>query len=118
MDRRRLPRYFIFPNQMILGGQTLIMILFALSLDLILGYAGIVTLGHAAYFGVGAYAAALLITDLHWSEPISGLVCAALVAAIGGFLSGLDLAALSRSGAFGADAVDDHHAAAIGQSVP
>jgi branched-chain amino acid transport system permease protein len=80
--------YFIFPNQMVLGGQTLIMILFALSLDLILGYAGIVTLGHAAYFGVGAYSAALLITDLHWSEPISGLICAAVVAAIAGFFSG------------------------------
>jgi branched-chain amino acid transport system permease protein len=76
---------------MILGGQTLIMILFALSLDLILGYAGIVTLGHAAYFGLGAYAAALLITDLHWSEPFSGLACAAIAAAIGGFFSGLIL---------------------------
>jgi branched-chain amino acid transport system permease protein len=80
--------YFTFPNQMVLGSQTLIMVLFALSLDLILGYAGIVTLGHAAYFGVGAYTAALLVTDLHWSEPISGLVCAAIVAAIAGFLSG------------------------------
>jgi branched-chain amino acid transport system permease protein len=80
--------FFIFPNQMILGGQTLIMILFALSLDLILGFAGIVTLGHAAFFGVGAYAAALLITDLRWSEPISGLACAAIVAAVAGFLSG------------------------------
>jgi branched-chain amino acid transport system permease protein len=80
--------YFAFPNQMVLGSQTLIMVLFALSLDLILGYAGIVTLGHAAYFGVGAYTAALLVTDLHWSEPISGLVCAAIVAAIAGFLSG------------------------------
>jgi branched-chain amino acid transport system permease protein len=80
--------YFVFPNQMVLGSQTLIMILFALSLDLILGYAGIVTLGHAAYFGVGAYTAALLLVDLHWTEPISGLVCAAIVAAIAGFLSG------------------------------
>jgi len=83
--------YFAFPNQMVLGSQTLILILFALSLDLILGYAGIVTLGHAAYFGVGAYAAALLITDVGWSEPISGLVCAAVVSAIAGFLSGLIL---------------------------
>jgi branched-chain amino acid transport system permease protein len=83
-----LAAYFIFPNQMILGGQTLIMILFALSLDLILGFAGIVTLGHAAFFGLGAYAAALLITNLGWSEPISGLVCAAIVAAFAGFLSG------------------------------
>jgi branched-chain amino acid transport system permease protein len=80
--------YFAFPNQMTLGGQTLIMILFALSLDLILGFAGIVTLGHAAYFGVGAYTAALLIVDLGWSEPISGLVVAAVLAAIAGFFSG------------------------------
>ncbi len=80
--------YFIFPDQMVLGGQTLIMILFALSLDLILGYAGIVTLGHAAFFGIGAYGAALLITDLGWSEPISGLACGAVLAAIAGFLSG------------------------------
>jgi branched-chain amino acid transport system permease protein len=83
--------FFIFPNQMVLGSQTLIMILFALSLDLILGFAGIVTLGHAAYFGLGAYAAALLITDLHWNEPLSGLVAAAIVAGIGGFASGLIL---------------------------
>jgi branched-chain amino acid transport system permease protein len=80
--------FFVFPNQMVLGSQTLIMILFALSLDLILGFAGIVTLGHAAFFGLGAYSAALLIVDLNWSEPISGLLCGGLVAAIGGFVSG------------------------------
>jgi branched-chain amino acid transport system permease protein len=80
--------FFIFPNQMVLGSQALIMILFALSLDLILGFAGIVTLGHAAFFGLGAYGAALLISDLNWREPISGLLCGALVAAIGGFVSG------------------------------
>jgi branched-chain amino acid transport system permease protein len=83
--------FFLFPNQMTLGSQTLIMVLFALSLDLILGYAGIVTLGHAAYFGVGAYAAALLVTSLGWAEPISGLVCATVAAAIAGFFSGLVL---------------------------
>jgi branched-chain amino acid transport system permease protein len=83
-----LAAYLVFPNQMVLGGQTLIMILFALSLDLILGYGGVVTLGHAAYFGVGAYAAALLVTDLNWTEPISGLAFAAIVAAIAGLVSG------------------------------
>ena len=50
------------------------MILFALSLDLILGYAGIVTLGHAAFFGIGAYTAALLASRLGWGEPITGLL--------------------------------------------
>ena len=80
--------YVVFPDRMMLGSQTLIMILFALSLDLILGYAGIVTLGHAAFFGLGAYAAGLLITRLEWTEPITGLVCGALLAAAAGFLSG------------------------------
>ena len=49
--------FFLFPDYAYLGTQVLILILFALSLDLILGYAGIVTLGHAAYFGLGAYVA-------------------------------------------------------------
>ena len=64
------------------------MMLFALSLDLILGYAGIVTLGQAAYFGLGAYAADLLAARLGWNEPISGLFAAAAVAGLGGFVSG------------------------------
>ena len=74
--------YFAFPNRMTFGNQVLIMVIFALSLDLILGYAGIVTLGHAAFFGVGAYVAALLSLRFGWSEPISGLV-------LGGLLAGL-----------------------------
>jgi branched-chain amino acid transport system permease protein len=80
--------YFAFSDYLALGSQILIMILFALSLDLILGYAGIVTLGHAAYFGIGAYTAALMIADLGWNEPISGFLCAGLVAAASGLLSG------------------------------
>ena len=46
--------------------------LFALSLDLILGYAGIVSLGHAAFFGVGAYAAGLLALHGIVNEPVLG----------------------------------------------
>ena len=48
--------FFVFPDYLALGTQIIIAIIFALSLDLILGYAGIITLGHAAYFGAGAYA--------------------------------------------------------------
>ena len=51
--------YFIFPDRMTFGSQVLVMVMFALSLDLILGYAGIVTLGHAAFFGIGAYTVGL-----------------------------------------------------------
>ena len=47
--------YFAFPRYLGFGTELLITILFALSLDLALGYAGIVTLGHAAFFGAGAY---------------------------------------------------------------
>ncbi|MGH6728447.1 MAG: branched-chain amino acid ABC transporter permease [Pseudolabrys sp.] len=80
--------FFIFPDRMTFGGQVLIMVMFALSLDLILGYAGIVTLGHAAFFGIGAYTVGLLIARLGWSEPISSLFAAAAVAALIGFISG------------------------------
>ena len=76
--------YFAFPGYLVLGSQILIMGLFAVSLDLILGYAGIVSLGHAAFFGVGAYTAGLL--SVHgWGEPLSGLVVAAAVSALAGF---------------------------------
>jgi ABC-type branched-subunit amino acid transport system permease subunit len=52
--------FFVFPNYLAFGTQVLITILFALSLDLVLGYAGIVTLGHAAFFGAGAYTVGIL----------------------------------------------------------
>ena len=80
--------YFLFPDRVTFGTQVLIAIMFTLSLDLILGYAGIVTLGHAAFFGIGAYTVALLSARLHWGEPISALVAGALLAALAGFISG------------------------------
>ncbi len=70
--------FFVFPKYLTLGSQILIAGLFALSLDLILGYARIISLGHAAYFGVGAYTAGLL-AKYGWAEPISGLAVAATV---------------------------------------
>ena len=63
-----------------------ILALFALSLDLILGYAGIVSLGHAAFFGVGAYAAGLLAKHVT-GDPLAGLAAAIAAAAIVGFLT-------------------------------
>jgi branched-chain amino acid transport system permease protein len=83
--------FLLFPDYAYLGTQVLILILFALSLDLILGYAGILTLGHAAYFGLGAYVAGMLSARLGWHEPISGLLAAGLVAALAGWLSGMIL---------------------------
>jgi branched-chain amino acid transport system permease protein len=83
--------FFLLPDYAFLGTQVLTLILFTLSLDLILGYAGIVTLGHAAYFGLGAYVAGLLSARLGWNEPISGLIGASASAALFGWLSGMVL---------------------------
>ena len=77
--------FFLLPNYRVLGSQILITALFAVSLDLILGYAGIVSLGHAAFFGIGAYTAGLLAVH-GWHEPLSGLLAAALVATLAGYL--------------------------------
>ncbi|HEX4928432.1 MAG TPA: branched-chain amino acid ABC transporter permease [Burkholderiales bacterium] len=74
------------PSYLSLASQIAITALFALSLDLILGYGGLVSLGHAAYFGVGAYTAGLL--SKHWlGEPLTGLAISALVAGVVGYLS-------------------------------
>jgi branched-chain amino acid transport system permease protein len=86
-----LAYYFAFPNHLGFGTELLIAILFALSLDLALGYAGIITLGHAAFFGAGAYAVGLLAFHGIWNEPISSLLLAGAVAAVIGLLSGLVL---------------------------
>jgi branched-chain amino acid transport system permease protein len=80
--------YFLLPDQLPFLSQVLISILFALSLDLVMGFVGIVTLGHAAFYGAGAYTAG--IYAIHVSrEPLSGLAVAALAAASLGALSGL-----------------------------
>jgi branched-chain amino acid transport system permease protein len=69
------------------GTQVMIWILFAMSLDLALGYAGILTLGHAAFFGVGAYAAGLFA--IHVSpDPILGHVAAIMLCALVGVVTG------------------------------
>jgi branched-chain amino acid transport system permease protein len=80
--------YFAFGDYLPLGSQILIMILFALSLDLVLGYAGIVTLGHSAFFGVGAYAAGIYAAHVS-GEPLSGLLIGASAGAAVGWASGL-----------------------------
>jgi len=83
-----LAAFFLFPNYLAFGTQVLITILFALSLDLVLGYAGIVTLGHAAFFGAGAYTVGMLAQHAGWNEPLTGLIAAALVAGAIGCASG------------------------------
>jgi branched-chain amino acid transport system permease protein len=83
--------FFTFPDYLSFGNELLVVILFALSLDLALGYAGIITLGHAAFFGAGAYTVGMLAFYGVWNEPITSLAVAAVVAAGVGVLSGLVL---------------------------
>src|SRR6202035_5769256 len=83
--------YFAFPDYLGFGAELLIAILFALSLDLALGYAGIITLGHAAFFGTGAYTVGLLAFHGLWSEPITSLMLSGLSAAVIVLASGLVL---------------------------
>ena len=85
-----LPFYF-FPDYLQLASQIAITALFALSLDLILGYAGIVSLGHAAFFGTGAYTAGLF-SKFVWGEPLTGLIVGGAAAALLGYASSFVIA--------------------------
>jgi branched-chain amino acid transport system permease protein len=78
---------FAFPSRYLIMADVVRLALFALSLDLILGYAGIVSLGHAAFFGVGAYGAGLMALHGLVTEPVLALLAAGLVAAVLGFLT-------------------------------
>ncbi|MBC8058515.1 MAG: branched-chain amino acid ABC transporter permease [Rhizobiales bacterium] len=78
-----LASWALLPTHALLLNEIAILALFALSLDLILGYAGIVSLGHAAFFGFGAYSAALF-AKLVMPDPWVGMTVAmALTAALG-----------------------------------
>jgi branched-chain amino acid transport system permease protein len=77
----------LLPNRFLILTEIAWLGLFALSLDLILGYAGIVSLGHAAFFGIGAYGAGLLAVHSIITEPLLALVVAAAGAALLGFIT-------------------------------
>jgi branched-chain amino acid transport system permease protein len=83
--------FVLTPSYLVLASQIAITALFVLSLDLILGFCGIVSLGHAAYFGAGAYTAGL-ISKYGWGEPLTGLVAAAIVAGLFGYLTSFIIA--------------------------
>ena len=91
--------WFLVGQHALLANEIAILALFALSLDLILGYAGIISLGHAAFFGIGAYVAALFAKFV-MPDPLVGLAVATVAAALLGAASsvlvmrGSDLARL------------------------
>ena len=80
--------WLLLPGQSLLINQIAIVALFAVSLDLILGYAGIVSLGHAAFFGFGAYSAALFAKGAT-ADPLIGLAVAVAASALLGAATSL-----------------------------
>ena len=80
-----LASVFLLPGRHLILTEIAWLGLFALSLDLILGYAGIISLGHAAFFGFGSYIAALLAKHGIINEPVLALVVSGLSAAVLGF---------------------------------
>lgn len=81
-----LASIFLLPRWHLILNEIAILALFAISLDLLLGYAGIVSLGHAAYFGFGAYVAGILARN-GLTEPVTGLLIAGAAATGLGFLT-------------------------------
>jgi branched-chain amino acid transport system permease protein len=82
--------YFLFPQYLALGTSVLVMVLLALSYDLLLGFSGVLSFGHAVFFGLGAFIAGWLALA-GWTEPISvvlvaGVAAGVLAALVGPFL--------------------------------
>ncbi len=75
----------LLPSHALILNEMAIVALFAVSLDLILGYSGIVSLGHAAFLGLGAYSAALFAKHLH-PDPLLGLLVGMAVATVAGWV--------------------------------
>ena len=82
--------YVFFPDQLPLGARIACMAIFVMSLDLVVGYAGLATLGHCAMYGAGAYAAGLWATHVS-GDPLLGLLVGAVAGALVAALSGLFL---------------------------
>jgi branched-chain amino acid transport system permease protein len=80
-----LASIWLFPTKHLILAETAILALFALSLDLILGYAGIISLGQAAFFGVGAYFTGIVAKYGWVNEPVTALILAGFAAAAVGF---------------------------------
>jgi len=82
-----LASIFLLPSKHLILTEIAILGLFAVSLDLILGYAGIVSLGHAAFFGFGAYVAGILAKYGIIKEPILAMLASGVAAAALGFVT-------------------------------
>ena len=80
----------LLPKHSLLISEITIIAMFAMSLDLVLGYSGIVSLGHAAFFGAGAYTAALFAKHIN-PDPLTGLVVATAITGLLGLVCSLGI---------------------------
>jgi branched-chain amino acid transport system permease protein len=78
-----LPSYNIYLFNIIM-----VNIILAVGLNILVGYTGQISLGHAGFFAIGAYGTALIMTHLHFPF-LAALIIAALIAAFFGFIIGL-----------------------------
>ena len=81
--------YFLFPNNLALLTRIIAIMLLVLSIDLVTGYCGVATLGHAALFGAGAYGAGIAAVHFGITEPLTMTVVGAIAGALAGLVSGL-----------------------------
>lgn len=81
--------YFVFPSSLALLTRIVAIMLLVLSLDLVTGFAGIATLGHAALFGAGAYASGIVAARFGVTDPLLMLAVGAAAGAVAGALSSL-----------------------------
>lgn len=88
---------FLHTYWVYLASEVCINSLFALSLNMLIGYSGMISFGHSAYFGLGAYAVALSVTQFEWGM-LESFVVAPFVAALGALLFGLFC--IRRSGVY------------------
>ena len=73
--------WFVFPDDLAIGTSVLVTVMFVLSYDLLLGFSGILSLGHTVFFGLGAFVAGWMALA-GWSEPISGVLLGGLAAGV------------------------------------
>ncbi|MBZ3695784.1 branched-chain amino acid ABC transporter permease [Phyllobacterium calauticae] len=81
--------YVLFPDNLALLTRIIAIMLLVLSLDLVTGYCGVATLGHAALFGAGAYAAGIAAVTFGITEPLSMIGIGAIAGAVAGLVSGV-----------------------------
>ncbi len=80
--------YFLLPSSLALLTRIIGLTLLVLSLDLVTGYCGIATLGHAALFGAGAYAAGIAAVHFGVADPLAMLIVGAVGGVVAGVVSG------------------------------